>query len=108
MTQDRDDRKLSQGEFAEIVENFEDNMDMNSDLYVVFRKNPYYRIGTYLYLYNEGFQKVEMVQSGRADGSAQVGGSRGPLWRIKPINDAILIPRNTLLPFVKKMPRRVT
>ena len=101
-----DERKLRKGEFEDIVKNFEGPPDQNSDLFMVTTRNPYVRRGKYVFLYNEGFQEVELVQAGRADGSAAVQGSRGRLWRLRQVPDALFIPRETLMPFVTRMPRR--
>ena len=102
------DRPLRDGEFEEIVGQMEgEGMDTNSDLFMVYKRNPYFRVGTPVYLYNEGFQKVEFAQSGRAPGTAEVRGSRGPLWKIKPMDHSLLVPRKELMPFVIRMPRRI-
>lgn len=103
MAKDSDERKLSRSEFEEIVSDFEGAEE--SDLFIVWKKNPYVRQGKFVYLYNEGFQEVKLISEKRAPGTEAVKGSRGRLWRLR-TTEGLFFPRTTLLPFVRRVPRR--
>lgn len=74
---------------------------LHGDLWIVSKKNPYFPLGTYVYSFDQGFQKVRLRRVPPPQGSP----SRGPLWRLE-TEDSIFVPHSALLPFVRKIPRR--
>ena len=97
-------KQLTNKEFEDIINDFRDGEE--SGLFFVWRKNPYFPLGSWVYLYNEGFQQVKMVESGRADGGKEVRGSRGKFWKIKPV-EGLIIPRLEVMPYVRRMPKGI-
>jgi len=62
-------------------------------LYVVVRKNAAgLPKSSFVYLDDDGFQKVHLIRRGRQQG----GESRGPKWKIKRMQDSPLIPYEVL------------
>ena len=74
----------------------------DSGLYIVWKKNPYFKKGTYLYLDDQGFQRVSISPSER---HSAPGGTRGLTWRLKRERDSIILGKALLLPFVVKVER---
>ena len=93
--------KLKDGEFEEIVSN-RASTRLECGLYIISKRNPYFRPGTFVYLYDQGWQKVKLVKKKRA---REVGSpSAGWLYTLKE-TPGIMLPESALAPFVRPLPR---